>query len=474
MASDGSLENIVAGGKRRVHAKLCGPRVSRRAIIHHTTRRGGAGLQTPPTARPPDHTTSFEPNSNGHQEGLIDRLVGAASGNDKAMMEEWPSSVMTATPPGPDGIYYMDGGPEDNQSWSSDGNISNPAATLQKLYEDLLAHPNIRMRDELLRYLTPVLIVFGNFSNLLALIVLRRKNLRQQSVCFYMAAYAVANILVLDLILGIQWFCFVLEKTYIAMLTDSLCRLWTFATNVIIYCGIWFVVMMSIDRFIYLCYAHKATSYCTVFAAKAIVVIVMIGLIVVSIHAMWIFELQPQGCFVSYEQQDLHTMIWPWWSATIYSYLPLALLFLINITLSVSLCLKRHRQRRSQQVGEGDDFAITTLVISSCFWLLTVPATAINVIDIHYPSAWLSIDLIAEIELTKKITEILSHVNQTLLGVILMIFSRAFRQEVFSLVQAVRFKRRPKVYEMGNMNEDSRGHREIAKKKTQINIRRFH
>ena len=319
------------------------------------------------------------------------------------------------------------------------------------LYEQLLAHPDIRMRDELLRYVTPALVIFGNFTNFLAFIILRRKNMRQHSVCFYMAAYALANILVLNLILGIAWLCFVLEKPYIGAISDWGCRLWTFLSNVIIYCGIWFVVVLTIDRFIYLCYAHKAITYCTVFAAKAITLMVLIGLVVVSIHAMWTFELQPQGCFVSYAQDDLHIKIWPLWSATVYSYLPLTLLLFINVVLSVSLCLKRHRQRRSQSIAGTDDFAITTLVISSAFFLLTVPATVINVVDIYFPMSWLSLDLIAEIELTKKITEILSSANQTLLGVILLIFSKAFREELFSIAHSLRLKRRPKVYEMGNV-----------------------
>ncbi|KAL8589988.1 hypothetical protein ACOMHN_007013 [Nucella lapillus] len=328
----------------------------------------------------------------------------------------------------------------------------NGSSLIQVYYEQLLAHPHIAMRDDLSRFVTPVLIVFGNLSNLLTFVVLRRKTLGQHSVCFYLAMYALANILVLNLILGIAWLCVVLEKPYIGAMADWGCRLWTFVSNVIIYCGIWFVVVLSIDRVIYLCYTHKATTYCTLFAAKVITLIIMIMLIVVSIHAMWTFELQVQGCFVSSHSDDLHIKIWPLWSATIYSYLPLTLLLFLIIVLSVSLCLKQHRQRRTESVSNSDDFTVTTLVVSLSFFLLTVPATVINVVDIYFPMSRLSLDLIAEIELTKKITEILSTVNQTLLGVILLIFSRAFRREVWALLSSLTLKRRPKVYEMSHVS----------------------
>ncbi|XP_076470835.1 uncharacterized protein LOC143300791 [Babylonia areolata] len=328
------------------------------------------------------------------------------------------------------------------------------SSLIQAYYEQLLAHPHIAMRDGLSVYVMPVLIVFGNVSNVLTFAVLRRKTLGQHSVCFYLALYALANVLVLNLILGVSWLCVVLEKPYIAAMTDWGCRLWTFVSSVVVYCGIWFVVVLSADRVIYLCYSHKATTYCTLFAAKVMSIIVVTMLVVVSIHAMWTFELQAQGCFVSPDSDDLHIQIWPLWSATIYSYLPLTLLLVLNVVLSVSLCLKQHRQRRSENVGGsgGDDFTVTTLVVAATFFLLTVPATVINAVDIYFPMSRLSLDLIAQIELTKKVTEILSALNQTLLGLILLVFSKAFRREVCTLLSALTLKRRPRVYEMRQLN----------------------
>ncbi|KAL8593072.1 hypothetical protein ACOMHN_017998 [Nucella lapillus] len=387
-------------------------------------------------------------------------------------MEGWPNVNATGgTARGEGrGVQYSEPGWSGNQSLSPfSANVSwepgaagrtppleDPSVPFHVYYEQLLAHPDMRMRDELLRYMTPVLVVFGNFSNLLAFVLLRRRNLRKHSACIYMSAYALANVLVLNLILGIVWMCFILQVPYIGAITDWGCRLWTFVSNVIIYCGIWFVVALSADRFIYLCYSHKAKTYCTVFAAKSISIVVLIMLVVVSIHAMWTFELHAQGCFVSSDQDDLHSKIWPLWSATVYSYLPLTLLLLLNIMLSISLCLKRHTQRRSQTGSTGDDFTVTTLVISFAFFLLTVPATVINIVDIYFPSNSLSLNLIAQLELGKTITEILSSANQTLLGLILLLFSPAFRQELFGIAHTIHLKRRPKVYEMGNLTNAER------------------
>ena len=297
------------------------------------------------------------------------------------------------------------------------------------------------MRDQLLRYVTPSLVVLGNLSNVCALLVLRRKVLRQQSVSVYLTAYAIANILLMDVVLGPAWFCYVLEKPYIGTVTDWGCRLWTFISNVVLYCGIWFIVGLISDRFIHLCYSQKAASYCTVFSAKTITLVILIALVVVSIHAMWTFELQPQGCFVSIGQDDWHVKTWPLWSATFYSYLPLTILFFLNIALVVSVWVKRHKRTTT---GNTDDFIIPTLILTSTFFLLTTPATAANLVDVYFPMSRLSTDIIAKIELTKSITEIFNIVNQVLLSPILFLFSRTFRRDMTNICRTLGGKCRTK------------------------------
>ncbi|CAG5135710.1 unnamed protein product [Candidula unifasciata] len=307
-------------------------------------------------------------------------------------------------------------------------------------YDLLLNHGDIKMRDDLLRYMTPVVIITGNLSNLMALFVLRRKKLRRNSVCFYMCAYAIANLLTLNLMLGVGWVCFAFNKIYVSNLTDWSCRLWSFITNVITYSGIWFVVAMNIDRLLYTLSRSGGQGNCSVFSAKAAVTAIVIGLVVVSIHAMWTFELQPHGCYVPFQQGDIHILIWPWWSATVYTYLPLFLIISLNIVHITALALKYCHELQSsspQADGGKDSFVVTVIVVSMSFFLLAVPATVANILDIHMPSSWLSVDLVARMELTKKITEILSSLNQVVFGAQLLLCSEEFRRECVALLRVI-------------------------------------
>lgn len=284
-----------------------------------------------------------------------------------------------------------------------------------------------------------------------------------------MCAYAVANLLTLNLMLGIGWFCFAFNKIYVSNLTDWSCRLWSFLTNVITYSGIWFVVAMNIDRLLFTLSRSSAQGHCSVFSAKAAVTAIVIGLVVVSIHAMWTFELQPHGCYVPFQQGDIHILIWPWWSATVYTYLPLFLIISINLVHIVALLLKYFQEIHSspQVDANKDTFVVTVIVVSMSFFLLAVPATVTNILDIHMPSSWLSVDLVARMELTKKITEILSSLNQVVFGAQLLLCSQEFRRESVALMRVifccVASKRNIKMFEMRqpSNSEDSSPDRQV-------------
>ncbi|GFR65843.1 FMRFamide receptor-like [Elysia marginata] len=317
---------------------------------------------------------------------------------------------------------------------------------INSFQDQLLSHSTFRMRDELVKYANPMLIVLGNISNLLALIVLRRKKFKRSSVAFYLAAYAVANLLVLNLMLGLSWALYIFELKHVTYIADWTCRLWMFLSNVITYTGIWIVVAMNVDRLIYLTPRSNTQAHCTRFSAKVVVVVIVVLLIVVSIHAMWTYELRRHGCFVAFERNDLHTIIWPWWSAAVYSYIPLFSLIALNVVQAVVLCLHYFRQGDGTAWGvvvsrydsEGmDNFVLTAMTISLHFFFLTVPATVINVLDIHLPSSWLQVDVIARIELAKKITEQMSSLNHSLLGLHLLLCSPDFRREFAQCFRSV-------------------------------------
>jgi hypothetical protein len=73
----------------------------------------------------------------------------------------------------------------------------------------------------------PTLIIFGSLCNILTFIVMRRRRMRISSTCFYMAALAVTDTLVLWTGCLNQWFYIMHLPTFVVK-SDLTCKLLTF------------------------------------------------------------------------------------------------------------------------------------------------------------------------------------------------------------------------------------------------------
>ncbi|XP_069112873.1 cysteinyl leukotriene receptor 2-like [Argopecten irradians] len=298
-------------------------------------------------------------------------------------------------------------------------------------------------------YMPPILILIGSIGNILTLIVLRQKTFKPYSISFYVSSYAIANLLTLYLFLGSEWIAEVADEKTIDNRSDWLCRLWQFIMRVISFSGIWFVVAMVIDRYIVIWHPWKVSSMCTIFMAKFAAVIIIVGLVVVSIHAMWTYELM-NHCFPLHNENDIHAMIWPWMSASFYSYIPLALLFTFNVLIVTGLCLKRPVKHTHNLGPHQMVLTHTTLALSTIYFLLVLPPTVMNVINKTFPPSWLQdSQLMLQIERARISTYFMAWVNTVILFCLCLLFSRTFRGEFLEIVTSkLCFRHQSRIYEL--------------------------
>ena len=284
----------------------------------------------------------------------------------------------------------------------------------------------------------PLLIIFGSIGNILAFIVLSRKMLQQWSVCLYLAVYAIINTIVLYIGCGLDWVSYITDSTHVANKADWVCRLWKFFFNVISYSTGWIVVAMTMDRFVMMWYPRKAQQLCTVFMAKLSIVIIMIGLIVLSIHAMWTFALTPHGCIIEADAHMFQTTVWPIGSAIFYSYFPIVLLFTLDIFLILGTCNHASRgdnnptQLRLTQVA---------LIVSLTYLLLSLPTIILNIFVYCRPHLNQQIHTRALIFLLQEICQTLSCLNNSLSFIIYFGSVPMIRQELGAMVNVLKRSR---------------------------------
>ena len=296
-------------------------------------------------------------------------------------------------------------------------------------------------------WLSPILIILGSIGNILTVLVMRRTPFCHFSISFYISAYAITSLITLYLFLGSEWIAFMAKVKTIDNQTDWLCRLWQFISRAITYSSIWFVVAMTIDRYIIIWQSKHVPSMCTLFMAKFVAVIIMVGLVVVSIHAMWLHELMGQCYF--FHTEDLHAVIWPWMSASFYSFIPLTLIFIFDVSILTGLLLKRPTKSRHQEQLPMV-LTYTTLSLSMVYFVFVITPTIINVVDRTYPPTWLK-DRQFMIQLAKAriIGHYMAWVNTITIFFVCILFSRTFRHELLDMLKPIWFKQhRRRIYEL--------------------------
>lgn len=288
------------------------------------------------------------------------------------------------------------------------------------------------MQDDTDVYLYPAIIIIGSFSNILTLIVFIKGKQQNLSVSYYLGVFSVTNLLHLFFNVGLHWLTMVSTGKSIETSSDFICAIWSFLYRIITFSGVWILLAVTVDRYIAVCHPHHAATICSVFMAKVAIIVIYIGLIVVSVHAMWTYHIldnngtKPiKGDECNYEP-DNHVEIWIQYSATCYIYIPSILLLFFDILLICGICINGRRSTVSRQECVATDFKYTVLALSNLFLLLSGPATIVNIKD-H----------LAIVNNSEVMNVVRNVVNQLILGIpispifVCVIFSRTFRQDMY-------------------------------------------
>jgi len=299
-------------------------------------------------------------------------------------------------------------------------------------------------------YVVPVLVVIGALGNCLIVLTLVQRQFCNWSVSFYLGAYAVGNLIILVPMVGGEWLCRVTDKSYITLLSDWTCKLWQFLMGVTIYLGIWFVFAMLVDQYIVIWIPYRAPSMCTMFMAKFAVIIIEVGLSVVSIYAIWTYELFKNGCYIRHTPDDVLTIVWPWVSLGIYCILPLLLIFLFTTKLIYGMYTKLTWKKSSSNGQVPTDITLMIIALAVAFMILIIPATAIGIVRINMPNSWVHDAVFYHnlVNVVEVIGDLLTYLNPSLAFFICYAFSPTFRMVLRAKIKGIVCEQVARVYEM--------------------------
>lgn len=238
---------------------------------------------------------------------------------------------------------------------------------LRRIYEKFF--------DPLMHYMPPIVVVTSIIGNLLCLVTLRRPPLKACSIGYYLRVKCATDIALLLMKPATDWVALHFHYIHLPNQSDTICRLWQFMWNMANGASTWLPVCMMIDRYIILWYQCKASERCNVFMAKIAMAMVFTGLVVTNIHAMWSALLESGQCNqINPNNPKLYEFVWFWAAMTANFYLPLILLFGLNISVLIAIIVKGGR---SHYVGPmaTEEMEMTSVSTGACvtFFLIATP-----------------------------------------------------------------------------------------------------
>lgn len=259
-------------------------------------------------------------------------------------------------------------------------NLSIREAEFQRYETAIIQSSEHHIKEALALYVPPTLLAIGSVGNILIVVVLYQHNMRlKHSPWHYMVTLAVIHTVVLHMGCGSQWLSRILQKPHLVLFADWLCKVWSFLSNTMRYSCNWLVVLFALDRFLLMWYPLRASYISNGFSAKLLTIAVYIGLGVTCIHSMWTYELIPgTGCTLDPNQRDFETIVWPWISAAVCSYVPLLLNIFFGAALTLGLCWSKCKQTSNEQ--QNDQYMYTSLMLCISQTVVCLPNIVVNLV----------------------------------------------------------------------------------------------
>lgn len=292
-------------------------------------------------------------------------------------------------------------------------------------------------------YLLPVLIICGILGNGITLYLVRTKQLRIYSVCTYIYAYTVSNILSLIFNSSIEWWIIIMGTRHFIHFSDPVCRLWQFFIRLVTYSGSWFVVAMVTDRFFIVWYPAKAKTFCSVFISKVTSICIMLGMTVISVHALWSYSVQDNWCYLPGITDDPNIAAWALISGFCYSFIPILAIFIVGNMTGAAMCYaEAPRVCLSAEQRTSKDLTCSTIVVSFLYFVFSTPATIINIIDNIAPRAWREVPHVMQtMGMIRDISLLLAWINYSSIFFVFLMSCTVFREILKHNLYALRLSK---------------------------------
>lgn len=249
------------------------------------------------------------------------------------------------------------------------------------------------MRLVVQRICIPIVMSVGVIANSLSFVVLTRKRMRSSTNC-YLAALACFDTLYLI-------FNFSLSLIHVPGVADRTSYIdympWAFPlADLCSNTSVWLVVTFTVERYIAVCHPLRGRPFCTVQRAKiAIACVFALAFLAVfptflEWKSGWVLE-GNETYYGIYENKlvnsDTYKSVYYWFTAFMFSFIPITSLIIFNGFLIQSVHRSRHQRRVMTQQKRGSDanvqeskITIMLIIVVVVFLICQLPSAVLLIV----------------------------------------------------------------------------------------------
>ena len=260
-----------------------------------------------------------------------------------------------------------------------------------------------RVTEWFYRYYLGCINVIGIIGNILTFTVMIRPRMRGVTTCSYMAVIALCDLSTISM----STFWWSLHFTSHKENSGWECRIYLTVFYFSIHYSVTLLVAMTAEKFVAVWFPLKATYLCTVRNARIIIGCTLVIILGINLNHLFtrpdVFitsnnsttcmsrERARQSETLSPHLKNYHLYIWPWLDATLYSFIPLISLVILNILILIKLKEAEKLQSMLSQVRKGHHISTTNrqitvmlLLVTSAFIVLTMPVAVMLIAEKYW------------------------------------------------------------------------------------------
>ncbi|KAL8591838.1 hypothetical protein ACOMHN_044334 [Nucella lapillus] len=314
--------------------------------------------------------------------------------------------------------------------------------------DSVFSHPVYKASTYIWYFASPVILVLGNFGNIMTILIMRRNQSGEAVINIYFTALAVIDLVTLDMFLLFEWVGTAFGY-YVHYQSDVVCRIhsWTIGATTM---GGWFLVGLTSHRAVSVVWPHRVGLLCTRRLVTTLIVTTTIFFSGVYSQYLYGYHLAYSADTDTY-QCAMRTGSYAAFVANVFSFidlafysvLPFACIFLANIVLIWKLrkTLQEIRHKFAEQENvvarekAASSVTLTIILVSVAYVALTLPVSVYYISFFVYdPLAVITVDDLALTYLVRAVTFMLMFCNSAINFYLYCLTGGKFRKEFVLII----------------------------------------